>query len=127
MLIFVPYPPSLGVSKALRWAVEMTDLQWNLGWTLATLGVCWLALSCVVALALGQIIKRSKASAEPEQSASRAEQASQIAQIRQELLESNGLSQEQPSHDYGSRAASGTRLKPVRLAQELGERTRKVS
>src|SRR5688500_9917272 len=104
----MPYPPSIGVSKALGCAVEMTALQWILRRTLATLDVCGLAQSCVVALALGQIIKRSKASADPEQSASRAEQSSQIAQIRQELLESNGLSEEQPSHDYGSRAASGT-------------------
>jgi hypothetical protein len=127
MLIFVPYPLNLGVSKALRWAVEMTDLQWNLGWTLATLGVCWLALSCVVALALGQIIRRSKTSAEPEQSSTRVEPSIQVARISQELAESRAQSQEQPSHDYGSRAASGTRLKPVRLDQEQGERTRKVS
>lgn len=104
----------------------MIELHWNLGWTLATLGVCWLALSCVVALALGQIIKRSKARAEPEQSPSLTRQPGQPsagAEPARELI----VTREQPSDDYGNHAASGTRLKPVVLEHEQAESARKVS
>lgn len=117
----------------------MAELHWNFGWTLAALGVCWLALSCVVALGIGQIIKRSKASSEAEQSASLearpglpelmhmdavfGSRAEARASTNSQELEHDGL----PAAGYGSRAASGTRLKPVQLESELEKPARKVS
>jgi hypothetical protein len=97
----------------------MPELQWNMGWTLATLGAVWLVLSCVVAFALGQIIKRGKA--KPEATAVDASEPrglyADVAPTDDELADLDA-----------SRASSGTRLKPVRFEgeEELPSR-RKVS
>jgi hypothetical protein len=102
----------------------MTELHWNLGWTLVTLGVCWLALSCVVALALGQIIKRSKTSSDSEQTMSGVlPESAPVAFEMDEQLDDDGL----PAQGYGSRAASGTRLRAVQLEQDSDRPARKVS
>lgn len=93
----------------------MTQLNWNLSWTLATVGLCWLFMSCAVALALGRIMRRSKANA----GASGAR-----AQRSQEL----GIEDESNAEETGSRAASGTRLKAVRILEsEEKVPARKVS
>lgn len=92
------------------------ELNWNLSWTLLTIGVCWMVVSCGVALALGRIIQRSKASA----AASHEPDA--------ERFDDSGIEDESEPEDSGSRAASGTRLKPVWLEDEQqGEQERKVS
>ena len=96
----------------------MPELHWNLGWTLATLGLCWLALSCAVALALGQIIRRGKPQESPTE--------------RKSVGSSSAYADVAPSDDeladlQASRAASGTRLKPVRLTDEEAAPQRKVS
>jgi len=100
----------------------MTELHWNLGWTLATLGVCWLALSCAVALAIGQIIKRSKASAEVEVLPFAQAAAAAVYDVAAQL-DDEGLS----TQGFGSRAASGMRLKAVALDQDLDQPARRVS
>lgn len=97
----------------------MPELQWNVGWTLAALGVCWLVLSCLVAFALGQIIKRGKA--KPEAAPT---DASEPRGIYADVAPSD----DELADLEASRAASGTRLKPVRFEgeEELPSR-RKVS
>jgi hypothetical protein len=103
----------------LRWdfdsrggAIAM-ELSWSLSWTLITVGLCWLFVSCAVALALGRIIQRSKPAVD-EADANRFDDVA--AEDDGELEEA------------GSRAASGTRLKPVWLAeQEKATQERKVS
>jgi hypothetical protein len=99
--------------------IDMPELQWNVGWTLAALGVCWLVLSCLVAFALGQIIKRGKA--KPEASVSDASEP-------RGLYADVAPSDDELADLEASRAASGTRLKPVRFEgeEELPSR-RKVS
>jgi len=82
----------------------MTELNWNLSWILMTVGLCWLFVSFGVALALGRIIQRSKASAA----------ASHESQQADEF----GIEDESELDEGGSRAASGTRLKPVWFEQE---------
>lgn len=84
----------------------MLELQWSLGWTLASIAVCWLALSCVVALSIGQIIRRGK----PRQE----------RPIVDANSPSSAYADVAPSDDEladleASRTASGTRLKPIRL------------
>jgi hypothetical protein len=93
----------------------MTQLNWNLSWTLMTIGVCWLFVSCAVALALGRIIQRSKTSAvaSHESENQRAEEFS--------------VEDESESEEGGSRAASGTRMKPIWLEDEAAQEERKVS
>lgn len=95
----------------------MAELQWNLGWTLAALGAAWLVLSCLVAFALGQIIKRGKAKPEvvPAQANEERGIYADVAPTDDELADLEA-----------SRAASGTRLKPVRFADDEAPR-RKVS
>jgi hypothetical protein len=93
----------------------MTELNWNLSWTLMTIGVCWLFVSCAVALALGRIIQRSKASAA----------ASQDPETQH--ADAFSVEDESESDEGGSRAASGTRMKPVWLGEPAPERERKVS
>lgn len=94
----------------------MLEMQWSLGWTLAGIALCWLALSCVVALSIGQIIRRGKPRQErPELSGVASTSAyADVAPSDDELADLEA-----------SRAASGTRLKPVRLSDD--ERERKVS
>jgi hypothetical protein len=96
----------------------MAELQWNLGWTLAALGAAWLVLSCVVAFALGQIIKRGKAKPEtvPVQANGEPGIYADVAPSDDELADLEA-----------SRAASGTRLRPVRFANEDEAPRRKVS
>ena len=93
----------------------MLELQWSLGWTLASIALCWLALSCVVAFSIGQIIRRGKPKQErPNADATSASSAyADVAPSDDELADLEA-----------SRAASGTRLKPVRLESD---RERKVS
>ena len=93
----------------------MAELHWNLGWTLAALGAAWLVLSCLVAFALGQVIKRGKAKPEAQVKAERGSYAD-VAPTDDELADLEA-----------SRAASGTRLKPVRFAGEEDVPHRKVS
>jgi hypothetical protein len=100
----------------------MTELQWNLGWTLATLGLCGLALSCVVALAVGQLIKRGKASTALEEAAPGAAPVTNEGATSFEFAERAEL-----EHDYGSRTASGTHLKAIRLERDQPQTNRKVS
>lgn len=110
----------------------MTELHWNLGWTLATLGVCWLALSCVVALAIGQILKRGKASTEPDSLEAQGHGAMPMQAFGLASNDVTTHSYEQleeglPAQGYGSRAASGTRLRAVQLEQDVSSPARKVS
>jgi hypothetical protein len=93
----------------------MPELQWSLGWTLASIALCWLALSCVVALSIGQIIRRGK----PKQERPNAD-ASSPSSVYADVAPSD----DELADLDASRAASGTRLKPVRLD---GDRDRKVS
>jgi hypothetical protein len=92
----------------------MLGLQWSLGWTLASIALCWLALSCVVALSIGQIIRRGKPKQErPLADATSATSAyADVAPSDDELADLDA-----------SRTTSGTRLKPVRLDSDQ----RKVS
>jgi hypothetical protein len=92
----------------------MPELNWTLSWTLVTIGLCWLFVSCAVALALGRIIQRSKASA-----AASNESEGHIDDV--------GVEDESGLEDGGSRAASGTRMKPVWLEDEAAPKKRKVS
>jgi hypothetical protein len=92
----------------------MTELNWNLSWTLATIGLCWLFMSCAVALALGRIIQRSKAGGVVAQGSD--------ARRAEEL----GIEDESDVDETGCRAASGTRLKPVSFQEEAAPK-RKVS
>lgn len=95
----------------------MTELNWSLSWTLVTIGVCWLFVSCAVALALGRIIQRSKAGASISPESLDAHSEAYIAD------DDNGF-----ELDEGSRAASGTRLKAVWLENDQAtEQERKVS
>ena len=96
----------------------MAELQWNLGWTLAALGAVWLVLSCLVAFALGQIIKRGKAKPNVTPAADGEERGiyADVAPSDDELADLEA-----------SRAASGTRLKPVRFDGEEQPSRRKVS
>jgi hypothetical protein len=96
----------------------MAELHWNLGWTLAALGAAWLVLSCLVAFALGQIIKRGKAKPEAVQAQSQEEGGiyADVAPSDDELADLEA-----------SRASSGTRLRPVRFAGEDELPRRKVS
>jgi hypothetical protein len=96
----------------------MAELQWNLGWTLAALGAVWLVLSCLVAFALGQIIKRGKAKA-PVIPATDGEERGIYADV--------APSDDELADLEASRAASGTRLKPVRFEGEEQPSRRKVS
>jgi hypothetical protein len=96
----------------------MAELQWNLGWTLAALGAVWLVLSCMVAFALGQIIKRGKAKS-PEVTPVHGEERGVYADVAPTDDELADLE--------ASRAASGTRLKPVRFDGEEQPARRKVS
>jgi hypothetical protein len=91
----------------------MLELQWSLGWTLASIAVCWLALSCVVALSIGQIIRRGKPRQErPATDATSVSSAyADVAPSDDELADLDA-----------SRAASGTRLKPIRLSSDRDER-----
>lgn len=98
----------------------MPELQWNLGWTLAALGVSWLVLSSLVALALGQIIKRGKP--KPAENAT----VTNISEPRG-LYADVAPSDDELADLDASRAASGTRLKPVRLESEEEVPQRKVS
>jgi hypothetical protein len=96
----------------------MTELNWTLSWTLVTIGLCWLFVSCGVALALGRIIQRSKAGAavSPGSADGHAE-AFTIDEYNESELD-----------EAGSRQASGTRLKAVWFERdELEESERKVS
>jgi hypothetical protein len=95
----------------------MTELNWTLSWTLMTVGVCWLLISCAAALALGRIIQRSKAGAavSPESIDGQADGFIDGEDNRIEFDEG------------GSRAASGTRLKAIRFEQEDVAEERKVS
>jgi hypothetical protein len=95
----------------------MTELNWTLSWTLVTIGLCWLFVSCGVALALGRIIQRSKAgaavsagSADPEA------EAFTIDEYNESELD-----------EGGSRQASGTRLKAVWFERDESAGERKVS
>jgi hypothetical protein len=93
----------------------MTELNWNLSWTLVTIGLCWMFISCAVALALGRIIQRSKAGAG-------------IAQ--DSAAEAFIIDEDNELDEGGSRAASGTRLKAVWFEHEdaaTGTDNRKVS
>lgn len=92
----------------------MPELNWTLSWTLVTIGLCWLFVSCAVALALGRIIQRSKASA-----AASHESDGHTDEV--------GVEDESELDDAGSRAASGTRMKPVWLEDEAAPPKRKVS
>ena len=96
----------------------MAELQWNLGWTLAALGAVWLVLSCLVAFALGQIIKRGKAKT-PAIPAADGEERGIYADV--------APSDDELADLEASRAASGTRLKPVRFEGEEQPSRRKVS
>lgn len=96
----------------------MAELQWNLGWTLAALGAVWLVLSCLVAFALGQVIKRGKAKP-PEVAPLDGEERGIYADVAPTDDELADLE--------ASRAASGTRLKPVRFDGEEQPSRRKVS
>ena len=91
----------------------MTELTWSLSWTLVTVGACWLVMSCAIALALGRIIQRSKATTTSERSEA-------------QRTEDFGIEDESLCDEGASRAASGTRLKPVKLDGEAKPQ-RKVS
>jgi hypothetical protein len=97
----------------------MQELHWNLSWTLALVALCWVALSSLIALGLGQIIKRSKAPAQaPQQADGTSSAYADVAPTDDELQDLEA-----------SRWHSGTRLKPVRLdgAEEAERENRKVS
>ena len=100
----------------------MAELHWNIGWTLATLGLCWLVLSCVVALAIGQIIRRNRVTTVDNASVSQTELQDQA----EAWSEVPATVAELPELETGSRQASGTRLKPVVLPHEAGQPARKV-
>jgi hypothetical protein len=89
----------------------MTELNWTLSWTLVTIGVCWLFVSCAVALALGRIIQRSKAGASISPESMDGHSEAYIADEDGEL----------DLDDEGSRAASGTRLRAVWFEDEALE------
>lgn len=96
----------------------MQELHWNLSWTLALVALSWVALSSLIALGLGQIIKRSKAPTEAQQPGSASSAYADVAPTDDELQDLEA-----------SRWHSGTRLKPVRLDDEADAEieSRKVS
>lgn len=100
----------------------MSELHWNFGWTLATLGMCWMVLSCAVALAIGQIIRRGKVSAVEAPSSTMAGSVD----VADAWNEQPASLEDLPELETGSRQASGTRLKPVVLPHEAPEHIRQV-
>lgn len=100
----------------------MAELHWNIGWTLATLGLCWLVLSCAVALAIGQIVRRNRVTNVDDASVDQLTDQDQA----DTWFETPATIAELPELETGSRQASGTRLKPVVLPHEAGQPARKV-
>jgi hypothetical protein len=96
-------------------------MSWNLSWTLAGIGLGWLFVSCAVALALGRMIQRSKAMLVPE-GAVNGQHASDFSNVAESEEQDDGQLDE-----TGCRAASGTRLRPVRMDETAAGSERKVS
>jgi hypothetical protein len=93
-------------------------------WTVGAVGLGWLVLATGLALALGRVMGKTRAAA---------------AQERQDLAASQPAAPEVQFHDpwlvgevddteedYGSRASSGTRFKPVVLDDEAVEPLRRA-
>jgi hypothetical protein len=92
--------------------------------TVAVLGLTWFALSAVLAVSIGRVIGRTNREAEQAASAASEAQAP-LAMVAAgdpsaESVWTAGEMAEaaDAEDDYGSRAASGTRFKPVALEEE---------
>jgi hypothetical protein len=97
------------------------------GWTVASWGLGWFAFSTTLALVLGRIIGRTnRATAEQTQVLLPQVAAATAVPAEAPPTESAdpwlaGSDESADDEDYGSRATSGTRFKPVALEEQLAK------